>query len=228
MKKALCVFMVLLFAVSVVGCNGEEAVETQTDTEAVSQKQEEDIVVEGSLDLSEYTIIRASGASTQLTQAVNHLKTYINACCGIEISVANDTSKVKDKEIQVGIVDRDASKSVCGDLKERDWAVKQDGDDIVITAGSDGATLYAIQWFKENCLTDGKSYAVVGEGTTYSYAYPVSKLNVGQSSIEDVTVAYMNADQVGHTDAAYSLAYRILDYYGVMPKIASFDASIPT
>ena len=208
MKKALCVIMVLLFAVSVVGCNGEEAVETQTETEAVSQKQEEDVVVEGSLDLSEYTIIRASGASTQLTQAVNHLKTYINACCGIEISVANDTSKVKDKEIQVGIVDRDASKSVYGDLKERDWAVKQDGDDIVITAGSDGATLYAIQWFKENCLTDGKAYAVVGEGTTYSYTYPVSKLNVGQSSIEDVTVAYMNADQVGHTDAAYSLAWK--------------------
>ena len=199
-----------------------------TESESVTQELPADwytAETPGVVDLSEYTIIRPEESSQELIKAAAQLRGYINSTCGLDISVKSDSTTAKGKEILVGKTNRPASLAAYENAKEKNWSVSVVEDNIVLMAGVDGTINLATTWIQNNTLQKGNKYAKIGEGASFAYNYPITTLKVGETSVSDMSIAYLDADNVGYVDAAYMLAYDILDRYGEPLSVVPYSAA---
>lgn len=180
------------------------------------------VVPDTAIDLSGYTVIRPAGASSDVAMLASQFADYIDKTCGVKVMAKADDKSSSDKEILIGETSRNESKAVYQELRERDWSVSVSGSKIVVAAGSDYILYLALDWLKNNCLEQGAPYAVIGEGKSFSYAYPVSSLTVGGTSVEDVKIAYSKYGNISYTDAAYMLAYSIMDQTGIPVQVGEY------
>ena len=230
-KKLLVSILLSLLALCTVfsGCRKDEPapVETGSGTEAVTDAPAPDnqynANTPGAIDLSEYTIVRAADASQEIIKATSQLRGYLNSYCGLDIVAKTDDKDAKGKEILVGKTNRTASLAAYEGMKERNWSVTLADGNIVLASGTDATMNLATTWMQNNCLQEGNKYALLGTGNSFTYNYPLTSVTVGETKISDMSIAYLDADNVGYVDAAYMLAYDILDRFGEPVNVTSYN-----
>lgn len=231
-KKLLVSLLLTLLAVCTVfsGCNNNNLDPTETESGTTPPETQPPVNenlygadTPGAVDLSEYTIIRSEDASQEIIKASSQLRGYLNSYCDLDIQVKTDAKAVSGKEILIGETNRPASVAAYENSKEKNWSVSVSEGNIVLAAGVDSIMPLATTWIQNNCLQKNNKYALIGSGTTFTYAYPVTELKVGETSITDMTIAYLDADNVGYVDAAYMLAYDILDRFGEPISVKAFN-----
>ncbi len=233
-KRMLVSLLLCLLAVCTVlsGCTKDEPTPTGTDSGTTTTPTEPqppvnenlyDANTPGAVDLSEYTIIRPEDASQEIIKATAQLRGYLNSYCGLDIQVKTDAAAASGKEILVGETNRPASATAYENSKEKNWAVTVSENNIVLSAGVDSIMYLATTWIQNNCLQQNNKYALIGSGTTFAYSYPITELKVGEIKITDMSIAYLDADNVGYVDAAYMLAYDVLERYGEPIAVKAFN-----
>ena len=205
--------------------NNTETNEQTTEAQTEAPKPDNWFTADtaGAINLAEYVVVRPEDSSTAMNRISTQLTSYINLNAKIDIDQKRDDSDPVEKEILLGRTNRPESIEAYKTMKERNWSVTMVGNKIVIAAGVEEALPLAVEWFKANCTQQGNAYAVIGEGGNYSYQYPVSNIVIGDVSILDATVTYLDKDQVGYVDAAYSLAFDILDRFGGYVGVKEYD-----
>lgn len=235
-KKLLVSLLLTLLAVCTVfsGCNqnttdptGTGSGTTPPETQPPVNENLYGADTPGAVDLSEYTIIRSEDASQEIIKASSQLRGYLNSYCGLDIQVKTDAKAVSGKEILIGETNRPASVAAYENSKEKNWSVSVSEGNIVLAAGVDSIMYLATTWIQNNCLQQNNKYALIGSGTTFTYAYPVTELKVGETAISNMTIAYLDADHVGYVDAAYMLAYDILERFGEPVSVKAFNPLEP-
>lgn len=236
MKKRILQITLCLLAVLMMftACNKtpEDPQDTGTQgTEAPTEAPKPDgwytAETAGAVNLADYTIVISEEASDDVIKVATQLRGYLNSNCGLNLKAnRNDGSTPSGKEIIIGNTTREDSVAVYATMKEKNWSVSMAANgNIVIAAGVDASLPLALEWIKANCLQKGNNYAVIGNGSSYNYDYKTTAITIGTTSITDVVVAYLNGDQVGYVDAAYSMAYDIMDQFGQMPGVKAYRAN---
>lgn len=131
-------------------------------------------------NLSEYVIVRGENSSAEVTTLASTLRKAINDATGASISVKTDYNFSNEYEILIGETRRNQSIKAHEGLRCYDYTVRQDGNKIVIAAGSEAALGNAIELFKEQFIsTDEKLVRVpAGDGYSYNAKYKYNAVSV--------------------------------------------------
>ena len=221
LKYLSSIFVCIILICSFVGCSEQNDIQNDTDTDVVTENVQIDIP-DDAIDLSKYTLVRSASSSADVVRISSQFSEYLDENCGVNVPVKTDKNSNSAKEILIGKTSRSESKAVYEGLKERDWSVSISDERIVVAAGSDSLLYMALDWIKDNCLEQGKPYAIMGEGTSFAYTYPISTLTVGGTPIEQIKIAYSAFDNISYTDAAYMLAYDIMDRMGIPVEVGLY------
>ena len=151
--------------------------------------------------LTGYSIVRPESMDEDLVRAGVELRDGLKAV--LELTLTTDWVNrgeevpVGTPEILVGSTNRPESISLQETLRNRDFAIGQVGERIVIVGGSSASTRTAVTFFLENFVDaeTGQVY-VPAEVYTYTAVYPVESLTIGGVSIQDYKVygEYKNAE----------------------------------
>lgn len=169
---AVLLFVVLLF----VGCTVAQTPDTELDetTNPVTTQAPE---TEAPLSerLSGYTLVRPDVASAGTIDALVELSAALKAEFGLDLALTtdwvqqgSDPDAAGEREILVGATNRTASAKAAEGLGLMDYALRMDGEDIVVAAGGDYALGKAVK----------QLVALLAEGRTeveYTYLYEEHK-----------------------------------------------------
>ncbi|MBQ9080428.1 MAG: endonuclease/exonuclease/phosphatase family protein [Clostridia bacterium] len=178
------------------------------------------------VDVSKYSVIRPEDCEKILTDASVDLRGQLSDACGTQLKIETDWVKPGETvdnesyEILVGATNRDASTQVLQDLGYGDYVIDVVGNKIVICGGSDASTVSAVEYFRANCVVDGK--VVIRERIEHKKVYLATDITVGGISIEKFTIVYDgNGAAADGIKIAKSLQAMILEYTGKQLEIAS-------
>ncbi len=158
MKKRIYYFSIILLVIILSAC-GEKAVK-KSDF------------------FDDYVIVRGS---QKFDAAI--IKNAISEKNGAELEILNSWlgkgETEQAKEILIGDTGRTESTEVLEGMRTGDYAVKQNGDKIVIAGGSVNATLEAIKYFTESCISEDGTLTIPSEGYSVKGEYLFDSLTIG-------------------------------------------------
>lgn len=156
LKRILCIFLSLLMLISTTACNigevgrdegnGENNITDNTGGDAHTQDA----------NTSPYVIIVPEECSEGVRAAAVSLQSEILKETGYKLEVNTDYVSWSDTpneyEILIGEVDREEIKADA-DIKLNDYVVRTIGKKWIVFGGGENATLRAISYFKDNCIS---------------------------------------------------------------------------
>lgn len=152
---------------------------------------------------SDYVIVRPEGCSFEVTAAASRLERVVKEKTGAELRIITDKTDryaagaKKPHEILIGNTSRGISSELFDELLYRDYAVRVDGDDLVIAAGNDDGYAIAVKYITDTLLNDGKLCL----DDTFEYIcradYEFPTLSLLGSDISEYTVVYQNSTAEG-------------------------------
>lgn len=172
------------------------------------------------IDLNGYTIVRPESCEDSLTNAGATLRTELSAFYGTDIKISDDWVKKgespdSDKpEILLGATNRAQSIAAVEGLNAGDYVIEAVGNKIIICGGSDKATVAAIEYFRANCLVEGK-VVITGGRIEQKKSYSTLNATIADIPIEQFTIVYSN--RVPNNEGksvAESLQKMIVEYTG--------------
>ena len=217
MKKRLITFLICIMLM-LSSCSDDILDPIITNTPD-SYPTEELTEAASSVSLAGYKIIRPSSASDSVIAAAVNLRRTLSEVKE-NISISDDWVKSVDDlptealEILVGETNRPESGEVFAELLADDYAVKYfpESGRIVICGGNDAATLKAIEYFIEFCLTDGEI------GSTLSFfsagQYAVTECLLCGEPIENYTLVIPKNADADEKYAAELITNRIREKTG--------------
>ena len=99
-------------------------------------------------DIGEYTVIYPKDASDELIEYAKNIRRYIFAMTGRDVKIADDSSEASDLEIVIGAT----SRYDIPELGEKEYIIKSEGKNIIITGATDQITGKAIGEFADKYL----------------------------------------------------------------------------
>ena len=196
----LCVLMVLgCFTACGTSAVQETTTEATTITEATTPAETEkpvemlDLIADGK---TEYGLIRSEDASDAIIQRVSALRTEIKEVTGASLSYSTDWIKRGDevpaeaKEIVIGTTNRPQTVAVLDAIREKDFAITYAGGRLVITGGTEEATLRAVDYFVEHYLDKDTGKLTVPDNLNdvVEYDYPIDGITIAGVDIREYQV----------------------------------------
>lgn len=213
MRRKILFVLISLLVFSLVlltSCGKTTGNENKTDSN-IKENDLEKIVLAPLEGLSEYKLVRADNASDKCIDAMMTLYTEISDKLGIKMAVATDALP-NHKEILIGSTSRDQSKNVLQNLNYKDFVIKQVGEKLIITGGSDKSTVKAVEYFIENFINKENKTLMVPQGDGYSYVFvpKINKMTICGADINDfkLSIAY------NHKTASDSIVNLIDEFIG--------------
>lgn len=240
--KILSVMLIaLLLTFLFVACDGAPDngnSDTSADINSVSDSAEDsetdESVVEYILtsDISNYNVIRAENASTALVDATADFYREIKSIYGDEIRLKDDfvilgnpQYSAAEFEILIGNTNRDETAEFIKQLKVNDYGYAVIGKKIVITGGSDNATVLALEKFLDDIIRASKDNedVLISSEDTYIFksTYTVDELFIGDASIDSYTIVYKYMGTYGERELAQSVKETISKLTGYELKVVS-------
>jgi asparagine synthetase A len=136
----------------------------------------------------EYTIMRSDTAGKETVDAAIALRKAAEAKLGTQMTLETDWVKrgeeppVGTKEILIGATNRPESSATA--LLYNDYVIEKIGERVVINGGSRSAVLAGVNWFIENCITDG-TMQVPAAPYRFHGEYPMAQVMVGGVKLSD-------------------------------------------
>lgn len=127
-----------------------------------------------------YTIIRPDTSGDAITKASVNLRNAIKDA-GMSIDISTDWVNrgeevpMETLEILIGETNRTESSALAAGLGRKDFAVDYDGVRVTIIGGSDSATAAGVDWFIENCISEGQ---ISVQTEVYRYTHEFIKLDL--------------------------------------------------
>ena len=181
------------------------------------------------VSLAGYKIIRAEKASQSIVSAAVDLKSKLET--SVEgITIADDWYNknagelpAEALEILVGTTNRPESISLKAELLEDDYAVKYfpESGRIAIIGGSDEATLKAVSYFLEFCLSAGEIESTLSFVSAGQYI--VTECILNGAPIADYSLVLPNNADADEKYAAELITYTVSEMTGV--KLATVNKS---
>ena len=140
--KILSVILAMVMLFSIAACNGDSTGDTSSKVEIKGPKE-----AIADKNGSEYVIIRNKDGSDYETDVAVDLQDRIRKITGAELKISNDKKDPNPKEILIG-----SARGANEGLAETQWKVSNDGNKIMITAGSDKALELAYEFFMDQFL----------------------------------------------------------------------------
>lgn len=165
-----------VFSASLCGCTEKQA--------------ESDLKLVELADWQSYRIVRPDSADRATIDAATSLVKALEERTGVKPELETDWIKRGEsiptgtKEILIGATNRPESVET---FRYNDFTVKFVGDRLVINGGSGEAVQTAVDWFAENCLSDGKVYLPAG-GYSYAGDYPLGNVRLGGVPLSEFSV----------------------------------------
>ncbi len=125
-------------------------------------------------NLSEYCIIRSDTGTKEEKQTATSLRDAIKKATGIDLALGTDWQgetgrEIQDKEILVGVSEREESIDCSKGLGVEDFIIKMVGKKLVIVGGSERATAAAVEFYTENFLDALNAVAKYPKGDGYLF-----------------------------------------------------------
>ncbi|MBQ2707644.1 MAG: right-handed parallel beta-helix repeat-containing protein [Clostridia bacterium] len=166
----------------------------------------------------EYKIMRSDTAGEETVDAAIALRKAAEAKLGTQMALETDWVKrgeeppVGTKEILIGATNRPESSVTA--LLYNDYVIEKIGERVVINGGSGSAVLAGVNWFIENCITDG-TMQVPAAPYRFHGEYPMAQVMVGGVKLCDYA---LTGDEREPNLAVYSaLRGWIAERTGVVP-----------
>jgi len=168
---------------------------TEQTTPAETEKPVEmlDLIADGK---SAYGLIRSEDASDTIIQRVTKLRTQIKEATGASLSYSTDWIKRGDEvpaeatEIVIGTTNRPQTIAALKAIREKDFVIAYDGGRLIITGGTEEATLRAVDYFVENYLdaATGKLTVPDNLNDVVAYDYPIDGISIAGVDIREYQV----------------------------------------
>lgn len=168
---------------------------TEQTTPAETEKPVEmlDLIADGK---SEYSLVRSENSSNTIIQRVSSLRTQIKEATGASLTYNTDWIKRGDevpaeaKEIVIGTTNRPQTIAALKAIREKDFVIAYDGGRLIITGGTEEATLRAIDYFAENYLDKNTGKLTVPDNLNdvVAYDYPIDGITIAGVDIREYQV----------------------------------------
>ena len=218
MKKSyriICLLLTLVMVLStLVSCGGEN---TPPAEEPEEEEQGTAIVKKG---VPQYTIVYASGLSGSCVDLIYRLQDKIYEAVGatVEVKKEGEQQDADAKEILIGATDYDESTAVTKTLSKTQYAIREEGNKIVVVAKNNYTLEEAIWCFIEQLIPrnvkeyNGK-FSLYHEDFLVDYVEPTEPLFNGES-LGKYAIVY-SKDVPGMEDIALDLAKRLKGTLGL-------------
>lgn len=154
-----------------------------------------------------YTIVRGENAVEDTVKAAVKLRKALEELTGIKPVITTDFEKEsagivrKDKEILVGVTNRDESRSHYETLAARDFVIDFSTSRLAIIGGTGKATAAAVDYFIENYFDSEFKAVRVPKDTYYAYTHVYPNVTVMGTDIGECVI---NAAAAGEKSDEYS------------------------
>ncbi|MBO7375959.1 MAG: hypothetical protein J6V01_02545, partial [Clostridia bacterium] len=227
LAAALAALLMILSALA--GCGNETPAGATTDdassTPEATEPAPEPVRIQYAGGDEKYTIIRPDGDAGEITDAGITLKNAIKTKTGSDLELKTDLIAPKagyeDRpcEIVVGETTRPETAEILEKLGYGDWAVAAVNKKIVIVGGSDKATVTAINYFINKCLTSDGIWG--GEDHFFRAEYPVESITINGTDVSEYVLVYPVVNSTGYKTAANILWERVAVLTGIRMKFVS-------
>lgn len=197
-KKILCLLLAMLMVLPLlVACN-------KNGTPV-------DIVKDGE---SRYRIVYSnSKTATSDKAAATKLRAAIEEATGVKLKLETDQMPANTTEIVVGNTKRDTTKEAKTLIREKDFIIAYRDGQVIITGGTDAATVRGVDYFIENYINEKKGKVTVYDGGDYigRFDYMLGDLSINGVSLSEYTIVY--PDGADKTDKiTYYIAVNLYDF----------------
>ena len=202
---AVLALMTLLLA----ACNSNQNEDTDTAEPAVTI---------GASELSEYTVVVSEYVSDEEKAAVTDLVKKIYEKFGTMLKIVDDAISKSDKEILVGEVNREVTKSATADMKYDDYFLGIADGKLVVAGGSESATAAAIQKLCEVVDANADSDIFFDNGVdmqNYKHSYTHEDIKINGTSVSEYTIMYADKGSRREATMAQTLQKAIISVCGV-------------
>jgi len=156
-KKILAMLLTLTMLMPILSaCGNDLPDETESDTdvqETVGGEEISDTVDLVTDGVSEYVIVRGENASEYEIKAASELQSYLLKITGAELPIVTDTAAAAEKEIVVGLTNREADGAYDRtELAEDGFILETESQKLWIIGGERAGTLYGVYEFLESYL----------------------------------------------------------------------------
>lgn len=214
---------VLLTALLCTAC--QKAEEEETEMIQVYEGETTPISTE---ELSAYIITRSDTGSDDEIDAAIALRKALDPVVSVGITTdfinerRGETVPEENLEILVGNTNRADTVTIANDLRYHDFAIEKTDYHIVIVGGSDEATVYAVDFFIRNFISE-TGVSLPAEPFVYRHDYAIDTLTLNGVAIADYTILQSQSDT--------SLAERLSDTFtyktGYVLPVKKKDAEGP-
>ena len=238
MKKTriLCLLLALFTVLAVLASCGEKPEKdtpagenTTPATEEVTTVPTVPVEVFFSKGDTNVKIVYASGSGSRVKSSdVSALVTAVNQRFGMSLRSSTDkTTKenAANKEILVGLTNREASANADKDLAASDFVVSLTGNQLVLLGGSDDATARAIRYFIGTFLAGEGDDLMVPEGLNYRWVFATEAATAIEVA-KDYAVLFGEAGADSEKSAARSFAAKLASATGETVS-AKAEVSVP-
>jgi len=165
MKRYFSSLLILCLLLSVfASCTADDGSDVPTDTESAASETETEteteteevfvpdfyIVEDG---VSDYVIVHGENAAEFEIKAASELQSYIKQISGAELPIVSDTAARAEKELVVGVTNREAEGQFDrAELMGDGFVIKSEENTIWLIGGEERGTLYAAYTFLEEHL----------------------------------------------------------------------------
>ncbi len=175
-----------------------------------------------------YTIVRGEDADEDTVKAAVKLRKAIEELTGIKPVITTDFEKEsagivrKDKEILVGVTNRDESRSYYETLAARDFVIDFSTSRLAIIGGTGKATAAAVDYFIGNYFDSEFKAVRVPKGTHYAYTHVYPNVRVMGTDIGECVIdagAAKDSEVYGE-----KIRRAVLDATGKSPEVEGESA----
>ena len=202
---AVLALMTLLLA----ACNSNQNEDTDTAEPAVTI---------GASELSEYTVVVSEYVSDEEKAAVTDLVKKIYEKFGTMLKIVDDAISQSDKEILVGEVNREVTKSATADMKYDDYFLGIADGKLVVAGGSTTATAAAIQKLGEVVDANADSDIFFDNGVDmqdYKHSYIHEDIKINGTSVSEYTIMYTTGRTMREETLARAIRKAIVSTSGI-------------
>ena len=154
MKKCLSLLLILAMLVPTLAACGkvtpdetkpDTGAETPAETDADTSAELSDTVELVKDGVSEYVIVRGENATDYEIKAANELQSYLKQISGAELPIVTDSAAAAEKEIVIGVTNREAEGQFDrAELEDDGFIIKTDAGKLWLIGGERAGTLFAV------------------------------------------------------------------------------------
>ncbi len=236
MKKVICLTLCFLMCLTVlVSCKEDEPITpppsgtTAPDENSTQAPPTEGAYVIKASDLASYAVVYPEDASEAVSQAAKTIGGAIMEKFSVQMTVKNDyfvdlegsQYQKGEKEILVGITNREESGEYLGTLRYRDYGYALIGKKLVILGNHEAEVLEAAEAFGEyltGLSADAEIFFAAENNKLVSGDYTHKDITLGGTSIADYRIVYPTGGNF-EKSLATKLAYALAEDCGVFPAI---------